>query len=168
MDNTTLTVIKLLFIPGFTLQNLEEALWLPKWSQLAKKFHNPVTTNEFIFAVLIITTIGYLLTAIDLFFGQTANLANLIFLGFVGMMGINSFFLHLIATIVTKKYSPGLITGLLLNLTFSIIIFNEYIRREINPVYLVLSVILVSAVILLSLKPLFRIGSQIINYSQNI
>ena len=73
MDNTTLTVIKLLFIPGFTLQNLEEALWLPKWSQLAKKFHNPVTTNEFIFAVLIITTIGYLLTAIDLFFGQISE-----------------------------------------------------------------------------------------------
>ena len=106
-----------------------------------------------------------MLTAFDLLFGQTGNLANLIFLGFVGMIGINSVFPHLLATIVIKKYSPGLIIGLLLNLTFSIIIFNEYISRGINPGYLILSVILVSAVILMSLKPLFKMGARLINYT---
>ena len=57
MDNTSLIATKLLFILGFTLHNLEEAVWLPKWSQVAKKFHKPVTTNEFIFAVLVITVL---------------------------------------------------------------------------------------------------------------
>lgn len=39
-----------------------------------------------------------------------------IYLGFILMMCLNSIFPHLIATMVLKRYAPGTLTGLLLNL----------------------------------------------------
>ncbi len=164
MNYMTLISVKILFILGFTLHNLEEALWLPKWSTYAKKFHKPVNPNEFIFADIVITLIGYLLTAFDLIYGSSGNIINLLYLGFVSMMGLNSFFPHLAATIVLKKYSPGLITGIFLNLLFSIIIIREYIIREVNIIGISVSMVVVSTLVLLSLKPLFKMGNRFINY----
>ena len=55
MSELDLTAIKLLFLFGFTIHNIEEAIWLPKWSRYAKKFHEPVGSNKFIFAVMVVT-----------------------------------------------------------------------------------------------------------------
>ncbi len=120
MNTEALPFIKLLFLLGLTLHNIEEAVWLPKWSKHAIKFHKPVLANEFYFAVLVITLIGYLLTGADYIFGSSCGSITCIYLGFVGMMGLNVFIPHLAATIVLKRYSPGLITGLLLNLPSSV------------------------------------------------
>jgi hypothetical protein len=55
-------MIEILFLLGFSLHNIEEALWLPQWSQNATRFHKPVSNNEFHFAVIMVTAIGYLFT----------------------------------------------------------------------------------------------------------
>jgi hypothetical protein len=47
-------MVELLFALAFSLHNAEEAVWLPGWSKNAKSFHQPVTKNEFIFAVICI------------------------------------------------------------------------------------------------------------------
>ena len=39
MDTITLTVLKIIFLLGFTLHNLEEAIWLPEWTKYAKNYH---------------------------------------------------------------------------------------------------------------------------------
>lgn len=49
-----------LFCIAITLHNIEEAIWLPEWSQQASMFHKPVTPGEFRFAVTVITMLAYL------------------------------------------------------------------------------------------------------------
>ncbi len=48
------------FCFAITLHNIEEAIWLPEWSQQSSKFQKPVTSNEFHFAVIVITMLAYL------------------------------------------------------------------------------------------------------------
>jgi hypothetical protein len=156
--------MKLLFLMGFTLHNLEESMWLPEWSKDAKKIHEPVKKNQFVFAIIIVTLIGYLVTFINILFDQPGNITNYLYLGFIGMMGLNSVFPHLVATLILKKYAPGLITGILLNLPISCILIIHYIEKGINVYYLVLSILIVTGVILFSLKYLFRLGEKLIKY----
>lgn len=165
MNESVLNAIKIIFLLGFTLHNLEEAIWLPKWSKYARKFHEPVETNQFIFAVIVVTIIGYILTALDFVIGDSGNFVNYIYLGFIAMMGINSVFPHLVSTIVLKKYAPGLITALFLNLPFSLILIIGHIKNGINIFYLLVAIIIVSGLMLFSLKYLFRLGRILINFS---
>lgn len=164
MNEITINLLKLLFLLGFTLHNMEEALWLPQWSKYAKKFHEPVERNQFIFAVIILTMLGYLITLADILNPQPGNIINYVYLGFIGMMGLNAIIPHLAATIVLKKYAPGLITGLLLNLPLSLIIIIYNIQNRINIFYFVIAVLALSGLILFSLKYLFRLGAKLINY----
>lgn len=164
MDNSISIALKLIFLFGFTLHNLEEAIWLPEWSKQAKKFHEPVERNQFVFAVIIITLIGYLITLIDVLTNNYGSTFNYIYLGFIGMMGLNSIFPHLVATLLLKKYAPGLITGILLNLPISLVIIIRSIQSGINIYYLVLSIVVVTGLILSSLKYLFKLGEKLIKF----
>ena len=164
MDNSISIALKLIFLFGFTLHNLEEAIWLPEWSKQAKKFHEPVERNQFVFAVIIITLIGYLITLIDVLTNNYGSTFNYIYLGFIGMMGLNSIFPHLMATVILKKYAPGLITGILLNLPISLVIIIRSIQSGINIYYLVLSIVVVTGLILSSLKYLFKLGEKLIKF----
>ena len=164
MDHLTLNYLKIIFILGFTLHNLEEAVWLPRWSHFAEKFHKPVEPDEFIFAVIVITIFGYLLTVLDFLTGAGVSFINYIYLGFVGMMGLNTILPHLLAAFVLKRYSPGLITGLLLNLPLSIIIIFGSVRNGTNVIFLIFSILIVSGVVVSSLKFLFRVGKALTNF----
>lgn len=164
MDTITLTVLKIIFLLGFTLHNLEEAIWLPEWTKYAKNYHQQVTRNQFVFAVIIITIIGYIITVLDIVYANIGDFINYIYLGFIGMMAVNTIFPHLISTIALKKYTPGLITALLLNLPISLLIITHYIQSGINIFYLIISVVVVSIIILISLKPLFKLGEKLITY----
>lgn len=156
--------IFLLFLFSITLHNLEEALWLPQWSKYAKKFHKQVGKNEFHFAVLVITLIAYLITSLFVFFPDVLILKYFYF-GFVGAMIVNTIFPHLIATILLKKYSPGLITGLLLQVPVNCLIIVNSINNGVINFYDLLLSIIVVGVFLLSIIPLlFRIGEKITNY----
>lgn len=162
-DELTLS-LKFIFLLGFTLHNIEEAVWLPEWSRYAKKFHEPVERNQFVFAVIVITISGYLLTIIEILYNNPGSILSFAYLGFIGMMGLNAIFPHLIATFQLKRYAPGLITALLLNLPISIIITIRYISAGINVYLLILAILIVSGLILLSLKPLFKAGEKLIDF----
>jgi len=109
--------------------------------------------------------IGCILTALDFLVCNLGNIVNYTYLGFIGMMGINSIFPHLVSTIVLKKYAPGLITGLFLNLPFSLILIIGYIKNGSNVFFLLVAIIIVSSLVLFSLKYLFRLGSTLIVFS---
>lgn len=164
MNASTLDLLKVIFLLSFTLHNIEEAIWLPKWSNYASKFQKPVESNQFVFAVLAITVLGYFITVLNLLAGETNYFILYIYLGFIGMMGLNSIIPHLASTIVLKKYCPGLMTGLLLNLPLSIIIIFHYLKSVINIYYLIIAVIIISGVILFSLKYLFILGKNLIQF----
>ena len=162
-DNITIA-LKLIFLLGFTLHNLEESIWLPEWSKHAKKFHEPVERNQFIFAVIIVTMIGYLVTVAEIIDNTPGSVFSYIYLGFIGMMGLNTILPHLAATILLKKYAPGLITALLLNLPLSIIIIARYLTAGINVYFLIIAILAFTAIMLPLLKPLFKLGDKLIRY----
>ncbi len=153
-------MIELIFILGFSLHNLEEALWLPKWSKYATKYHKEVSENEFRFAVMIITAIGYLLTFLYILFA-TVPICKYVFLGFVLMMVLNVIFPHLASSILLKKYAPGTITGILLNGPIGIYILSSKITNTNDLLYTILSSIIVTTFFLLLINMLFIIGSKL-------
>jgi len=164
MNDSITLALKLIFLFGFTIHNLEESIWLPEWSKHAKKIHEPVERNQFIFAVTIVTIIGYLVTVVEIIDNTTGNIFSYIYLGFIGMMGLNTILPHLAATILLKKYAPGLITALLLNLPLSIIIIARYIVAGINVYFLILAIMAFTVITLSLLKPLFKLGDKLIRF----
>ena len=160
-----LNLLKLLFLFGFTLHNLEESIWLPEWSKQAGNYHKPIERNAFVFAVICITVLGILLTALDVWVGGPGRVVTLVYLGFVGMMGLNALFPHLLATIVLKRYAPGLLTGLLLNLPLSILIISVY-KAGFQFSLVLFTILLVSLILAGSLRYLFALGNRFITFNE--
>ena len=155
-------MIELLFLLGFSLHNLEESLWLPQWSRHARKYHKEVSKNEFIFAVIIVTAIGYLLTFQYFIFSSSYALSKYIYLGFILMMVANVIFPHLIATLVLKKYAPGTITGILLNAPLGIYILTRGINGTNELGFVIISGVILAIIFLLFISQLFRIGNYLL------
>lgn len=97
----------------FTIHNIEEALWLPRFSQSAGKFHKAVGTFEFVFALVVITLLAAVITLLFYLMGKESIPCYLFFAFNFGML-VNVFFPHLAATVVLRRYCPGLLTGIFL------------------------------------------------------
>ncbi|MGQ3478106.1 HXXEE domain-containing protein [Paenibacillus sp. TY11] len=151
----------ILFLFAITLHNLEEALWLPAWSNQASKFQKPVEKSEFYFAVIFITSLAYLSTFFYLFF-PNSTIAKYILIGFLGSMIINTIFPHLLATIVLKRYAPGLLTGILLIIPInSFIIYQFFQNNELTFRALFLSTLIVGGMLLSLIPGLFKVGKYV-------
>lgn len=149
------------FCVAITLHNMEEAIWLPKWSQQASKFQKPVTSSEFRFAVIVITILAYL-AAISYLYIPTSNFTKWIFIGFLGSMILNAIFPHLIVTVLMKKYAPGLLTGLLLNIPInSFVIYQMFTENLIVWTELILSTFVVGIILLALIPLLFKVGGKV-------
>lgn len=155
--------MELFFLLAFTLHNIEEGLWLPKWSKYAGKYHPQVSNQEFHFALVVVTSIGYFITFLFLLFGQSIELVRYVFLGFVLMMSLNSIFPHLLATIVLKRYAPGTLTGLLLNLPVGITIIINNLELGIQLASVFISGVIVTVLTVASLRALFKLGRKLID-----
>lgn len=154
----------LFFCLAITLHNIEEALWLPKWSQLDSAFQKPVTPNEFHFAVLIITALAYLVTFLYVNFSEL-KIIKWAFIGFLGSMIFNGIFPHLILTIVMKTYAPGLATALLLNIPInSIILYKLYKLDMVTLKEIAISTVLIGLILIAMIPILFMIGEGLIHY----
>ncbi len=149
------------FCMAITLHNMEEAIWLPRWSQHSSQFQKPVTPGEFHFAVLIVTVLAYL-SAFSYLYRPESNLTKWIFIGFLGSMIVNAIFPHLIATVLMKKYAPGLLTSLLLNMPInSFVIYQMFAQNFIVWKELIISTIVVGIILLALIPVLFKIGGSI-------
>jgi hypothetical protein len=154
-------MLELLFLLGFTLHNLEEALWLPAWSKHAKRFHREVQRNEFHFAALAVTIAGYLLTFLHL---TNRNMyIHLVFYGFVLVMCANAIFPHLLATIIFRRYAPGLLTGLFLNLPIGLTLVQQGLSAGLPERDLILAAVILGIVLALLINPLFKLGGRVID-----
>ncbi len=156
------SLLWVLFPIAITLHNLEEALWLPEWSKHAKRFHKPVQRNEFLFAIILVTLLAYLSTFLAIAFPLNW-IVHQVFFGFLGAMVLNAFIPHLAATILLRRYAPGLITGLALMVPVnSTILFQAMSAGELYWWELVLSTAAVAAILLSLLPAFFRLGKLII------
>ncbi|HHY28245.1 MAG TPA: HXXEE domain-containing protein [Desulfitobacterium dehalogenans] len=156
-------MFELLFLMSFTLHNLEEGIWLPKWSKYAGRYHQQVGNNEFRFAVMVVTLFGYILTFAFLVAANSNEVIKYLYLGFIMMMCFNSIFPHLIATIFLKRYAPGTLTGVFLNLPIGLyLIFWQYGNQlEVNK--LVIGFVVIATATLTLLRPLFKLGRGLFN-----
>lgn len=150
------------FFPlAITLHNLEEAIWLPKWSKNVKQFHKPIEVNEFYFAVIFVTILAYLSTFLAIVF-PSSWLWKHIFYGFLGAMILNTFVPHIISTIVLRKYSPGLATGLFLLVPMnSFILYQSVTLGHVKLSDLIISIPVVSFSLLSLLPVFFKIGGKL-------
>ncbi|MFP2928105.1 HXXEE domain-containing protein [Pyxidicoccus sp. 3LG] len=144
---------------AFALHNLEEALWLPDWSQAAGSFHHPVGAAEFRFAVAVLTTGGVLLTALAQRRGGRGFLA---LTGLWGVMLLNVVFPHLLATVALSRYAPGLGTALLLILPVNVYLLRRAFREQaLTPGRFVGAVVVVGVVLLAAIPMLFWLGRHL-------
>lgn len=156
-------MFELLFLMCFTLHNIEESIWLPKWSKYAGRYHPQVANNEFHFAVMVVTLLGHVLTFIFLVLGNTNDIIKYLYLGFLMMMCFNAIFPHLIGTIILKKYAPGTLTGLLLNLPIGLyLIFVRY-GDQLVAYKLIIGFVVIAVATLTSLRPLFKLGKRLLD-----
>ena len=156
-------MFELLFLMSFTLHNLEESIWLPKWSKYAGRYHPQVANNEFHFALMVVTLLGYVLTFIYLVSGNPNEIIKYLYFGFLMMMCFNAIFPHLIATIVLKKYSPGTLTGIFLNLPIGLYVIFWKHGEQIDVYKLIIGFIVMAVLTLTSLRPLFKLGKRLID-----
>lgn len=156
-------MIEFLFLLCFSLHNLEEALWLPKWSKYVKKYHKEVSENEFRFAVIFITAFGYLITFQHLIYSSSLNISKYIYFGFILMMVLNVIFPHLILTIVLKKYAAGIITGLILNAPIGIYLLAINIKTINEMIYTLISSFIITIIFLIIINILFKIWNKLLN-----
>lgn len=149
-------MLKVLFLLGFTIHNIEEGIWLPDWSKYAERFQKPVKKSTFRTALIIITLFSYILFLTEYLIPSNL-LLNYAVLGFVGMMGLNTIFPHLIATIVLKRYAPGLLTALVFILPLSYLILFNSIQKGINVWFITLSTFVISLLTILFLNVWFKL-----------
>ena len=111
--NTGLEELAWLFAIAVTVHMAEEVIWLPAWSQNSGKWHEPVSRRAFVFATAVMLLFLYPVT----FLASTApaeSLSIYLLCGLALAMIVNLFVPHLGATITRRRYSPGLVTSLLL------------------------------------------------------
>ncbi|MDQ6788619.1 MAG: HXXEE domain-containing protein [Acidobacteriota bacterium] len=106
----------------FSFHNFEEVLGMEAWSKkLPLPIHPVVTTKQFAVGAVLITVIGFLITFSKSFF-KSKKSYNFLMTAFAGMIFLNVFLPHLLATIVFGGYAPGVVTALLINLPLTLYI----------------------------------------------
>ncbi|MBN2080313.1 MAG: HXXEE domain-containing protein [Spirochaetes bacterium] len=110
-----------------TLHNIEEAIWLPGWSRSAGPWHPPVSPFEFRFAVAVITLAVY--GVILYFVRRETRPARLLMGGTLVVILVNVFIPHLAATIVTARYAPGVLMGVIFNIPVTFYLLRRGLKE---------------------------------------
>ncbi|WP_052341575.1 HXXEE domain-containing protein [Salinarimonas rosea] len=113
------TLLAWAFAGAVAVHNLEEALWLPAWSRRVEdRWRRPVADGAFRFAVCMLTAFAAALVVL-----ATATHATIwwhLVAAYALGQALNVVFPHLIVTIATRSYAPGLGTGVALVLPSAI------------------------------------------------
>ena len=119
------------FFPGaVALHNLEELIFLPSWlakGSMPLPFALP-SPPQFQFAVAVITLLAMAITLASHRAGDRGFYFHCL-LGFSGAMGLNALIPHLLGTLTMWAYAPGVITGVILNLPFTIFLIGAGLKE---------------------------------------
>ncbi len=109
----------------FILHNLEEAITM----NLQKigspvSFIQPPTYNQFLFAVSALTIAGIIAYVAAM---RTKNIKTYLFISTAVAVALlfNAFIPHVVVALYTMKYTPGLVTAILLNLPLSLLLISK-------------------------------------------
>jgi len=150
-----------LFPIVITLHNAEEALWLPAWSQRSGRWHHPVAPGVFRFAVVILTLLVYLVTALSFISGRETLSTYLVF-GSMAVTLANVLIPHIAASVALRSYMPGLATGLVLNLpVLSLLVVLALKQGYVSGWKAAAYSVGVAALVLLFIPALFKLGKAL-------
>jgi hypothetical protein len=96
-----------------TLHNAEEAIWFPDWTKRAGRWHAPVAPGVFRFAVAVFTVLAFGVTWLSAMSGKQTVWTYLTFGYMVGVLA-NVLIPHVAVSVVTRRYMPGVATGVAL------------------------------------------------------
>jgi hypothetical protein len=129
MDFITLSWFFAVVVTG---HNLEEAVFLPQWSQKAGRWHPPVGAGEFRFAVTILTLLAFI-AAYWSASGARGSVGAYLVSGYALAMLLNVVFPHLAATLVIRRYMPGTATSVLFVLPVSsLLLYRAFLQGYIK------------------------------------
>ena len=94
---------------GVLAHNAEEALWLPRWSQSAGRWHAPVTSLQFSFAVSVLSLI-LVAAGLAAFAQGPRSVSAYLFAGYVFAMVANVLVPHVVGSLVLRVCVPGTAT----------------------------------------------------------
>ena len=154
----SLVALSWLFTFGVVMHNTEEAIFLPAWSKTAGRWHAPVGSREFIFAVTVLSLVLVALAAGAISAGSKSIWAYA-FTGYAFAMVANVFVPHVVGTIALRRYVPGTGTALLLNLPLGGLFLHQAVVQGFVAWGTIAWVAPVTAVaIVASIPALFAIG----------
>lgn len=155
--------IFLLFIFTISLHNTEEGIWLIRMTKHSKiGLHKVVKQDQFLFAVIAVTAVAYFVTSMFIFYPQN-SLFKYAYFGFLTAMMLNVIFPHLLSTIIERKYSPGLMTGLLLIIPIHIIIIMRSFQSHLISIGgLIMGTLIMSICLILLIPVMFKLASRLI------
>lgn len=127
----------------FMLHNMEEAPFIERWSKrLPLKLPISYTTRQFLIAVVLLTLGGFLLTYYAVEYLHNSTGYWLMF-AFQMVLFFNAFIPHIGATIRFRMYSPGVVTGTLITIPFSLYLFQRALNEHIltwNQIWILLAI----------------------------
>jgi hypothetical protein len=143
------------------LHNLEEALWLPAWSQKRiARWQRPVDAGPFRFAVSALTLVAFLLAGWTELRGP-GSWGHYLLAAYALGQGLNVLFPHAIATVLSRTYAPGLLSGLFFVLpATATFLVRSFAGGELHAARFVKVSLLVIPLMLLSIPVLFAIGRK--------
>lgn len=148
---------------AFALHNIEEYYGMENWTKNNPFYRfEPVKTKQFLVAIFLFSMLGFVLVYSRSYY-PTKEIYSTVVLGFSGMLFLNVFFPHLLATLLTKKYSPGLFTAIFINLPLcSAIIWKMGSEGSFSIQQLIFIMILGGLVGLILVFLFLRIGKLVI------
>jgi hypothetical protein len=154
------------FAAAVTIHNLEEALFLPRWSQKAGRWHPPVGAGEFRFAVVILTILAFI-AAYWSASGPKGGIGAYLVSGYALAMLLNVMFPHLAATLVMRRYVPGTATAVLLILPVTSLLLYQAFHQGFVAfsrfVYVGPGIVVC---VMLSIPVLFMVGRKICEHTK--
>jgi uncharacterized protein with HXXEE motif len=114
-----------------TIHNIEEAAFIEGWHRsLPIKVHLAITRRQFVIAVTFITLAGFALTYVGVEY-LASRTGYLLILGMQAILLVNAFVPHIAGTILFRRYSPGVITAVLIMLPFSFYLFRRALAEKL-------------------------------------
>jgi hypothetical protein len=155
-------ILAWLFAAAVTVHNLEEAVFLPAWSENAGRWHRPVGANEFRFAVVVLIVLAGVAALLATVQGRE-SIGAYILSGYALAMLLNVAFPHLLATVATRRYMPGTATALALNLPVTAALLRQAFREGyISATDFALAAPVVVLAIVLLIPVLFYVGRKLL------
>jgi hypothetical protein len=145
---------------ALTLHNLEEAVWLPAWSQHAGSWESPVGPTEFRVAAAELAIVACGVTYWSTRTGKEA-VGTYVMVGFMFAILLNVIY-HVAANLALREYAPGVVTAVLINMpVMGYLLWRAFQERWVTWPKALVALIAIPLAMLLLIPVLFWVGRSI-------